>query len=154
MKKRVFGRKLGRSSGSRRALFRSQTRALIMHGSIETTQTKAKTVQRQIEKLVNLAKGKGVAKMRKVYAILGNDRETADNLFNKIAPNFTDRVGGYTRIVNLGRRRGDASEMARLEWVKEIESITSIKSTKGTKRGSNRRKGNAKARKGRKNAKV
>ena len=130
MKKRVFGRKLSRGRGARRALFRSLIRALVIHGAIVTSKAKAKTIQRQIDKIMGLAKEKGVAKRRQVYAILGNDRETSDNLFNKIAPMFSDRVGGYTRIVNLPRRRGDAAEMAKLSWVKEV-AISDEEQVKG-----------------------
>lgn len=143
MKKRVFGHKFGRGSGARRALFRSLIRALVAEGRIETSKAKAKTTQKRVERLVNLAKGKGVSKRRQVYAMLGNDRETTDDLFNKIAQSFVDRVGGYTRIINLGRRRGDASEMARLEWVKEI--VGSRASSEGsTSRAGKKGKGDEK----------
>ncbi len=127
MKKRVVGKKFSRGSGARRSLFRSLIRALVLHGAIVTTKAKAKVIQKQIDRIVNIAKKGTVAKRRQVYAILGNDRKTTDGLFKKIAPNFSDRVGGYTRIVNLPRRRGDAAEMARLEWVKEIVVKDTVK---------------------------
>lgn len=133
MKKRIKGRKFSRGSGARRALFRALIRAQVAHGRIVTTKVKAKVVQKQIDKLVNLAKDGSVFKRRKVYAVLGNDRKTTDDLFLKIAPIFSDRVGGYTRIVNLPRRRGDAAEMARLEWVKEIGLKDEGKSRKSAK---------------------
>ncbi len=122
MKKRVYGRKFSRGQGARRALFRGQIAALVSEGKIVTTKAKAKTIQKQIEKMVNHAKDKSIVKRRHVYAILGNDRKTSDDLFNKIAPLFSDRVGGYTRIINLPARRGDAAEVARLEWVKETRT--------------------------------
>ncbi len=125
MRKRVYGKKLSRGQGARRALFRALIRALVAEGAIVSTKAKIKTVQPQVEKVVNLAKKKGVYNRRRVYAILGNDRQTTDSLFNQIGPKFTDRVGGYTRAVNLPRRRGDNAEMAKLEWVKEI--VTSDK---------------------------
>ncbi len=120
MKKRKFGRKLSRGSGARRALYRSLIAALVEHGSIETTKAKAKIIQPQVDKLVSKAKYTDVAKRRKVYATLGNDRITTDRLFNDVATKFGDRNGGYTRIVNLPNRRGDSAKMARIEWVKEI----------------------------------
>lgn len=141
MKKRIKGRKLSRGQGARRALFRSLIRALIVYGRIVTTKAKAKTVQKQVDKLVNLAKKDSVAKKRRVYAILGNDRRTSDYLFNKIAPIFKDRVGGYTRILYLPRRRGDAAEMARLEWVKEIRLSVEDKSDKSKKKKTKEDKG-------------
>lgn len=120
MRKRFAGKKLSRSSGARRALFRALIRAQVLHGKIVTTKTKAKLVQKQLDKIINLTKKGGLAKRRQVYAKLGNDREVTDLLFQKVAPNFKDRVGGYTRIINLPKRRGDAAEIARIEWVKDL----------------------------------
>jgi large subunit ribosomal protein L17 len=133
MKKRVYGRKFSRGQGARKALLRSLLRALVAEGSIVTTKAKAKTVQKKAEKILNLAKDKNIAKRRRVYAILGNDRMTTDKLFEKIAPQFEDRVGGYTRIIHLPRRRGDLAEIARLEWVKAIVSVDAKKQTKSVK---------------------
>ncbi len=121
MKKRKFGRKFGRGSGARRALFKTLIASFVEHGSIETTKVKAKSIQPKIDKLVNLAKNGDIAKRRKIYATLGNDRKTTDKLVNSVAPNFSDRPGGYTRIVNLPNRRGDSAKMARISWVKELK---------------------------------
>lgn len=120
MKKRVYGRKLSRGSGARRALFRSLIRALVSEGSIVTTEAKAKIIKQYLEKMVSLAKRGGVSRRRRVFSTLGNDRKTTDSLFNIIAPAFGDRKGGYLRITKLPRRRGDAAKIARLEWVKEV----------------------------------
>lgn len=133
MKKRKFGKKLSRGSGSRKALYRSLVKALVAHGSIKTTKPKAKYVQRKIERIINLAKKDTVAKRRQVYAYLGNDRETTDSIFKKIVPLFRDRKGGYTRIINLPRRVGDNAEMARIEWVKEVVSKGKGESKKKSK---------------------
>ena len=154
MKKRVFGRKFSRGSGGRRALFRSLIRALVSEGSIVTTQSKAKTVRHQTEKIVSLTKKGGVEARRRVYSLLGNDRDTTDRLFKKIAPNFKDRAGGYLRIVKLPSRRGDAAGMARLEWVKEIvqeqgkvqgktkvEKLGSTKVSKDSKKKDSKKRG-------------
>lgn len=134
MRKRVFGSKLSRGKGARRALFRSLTRSLVTHGSIRTTKAKAKAVRSDLNKVIGLSKEGGVAKRRQVYALLGNDRETTENLFKKIAPQLKDRPGGFVRIIKLPRRRGDMAEMVRLEWVKEIGKKSEDKSDK-SKRG-------------------
>lgn len=120
MKKRKMGRKLSRGQGARKALFRALIKALVAHGSIKTTKAKVKAVQSDIDKLVHLAKKDTVAKRRQVMARLGNDRETTEGLFKSIAPRFIDRKSGFTRLVNLPRRKGDNAEIARIEWTKEI----------------------------------
>jgi len=129
MKKRIFGRKLSRGSGARKALYRSLIKALVEHGSITTTKVKAKTIQRDVEKIVNIAKIDSVVARRRVYAKLGNDRRTTDNIFKLIAPKFSAKKGGYTRIINLPRRRGDFAEMARFEWT---ETVTTLQDSKPT----------------------
>jgi large subunit ribosomal protein L17 len=129
MKKRVFGRQLSRERDTRRALFRSLIRALVKHGKIKTTKAKAKAIQASIDKLVNLAKKDSISAKRRVFAILGNDKETTKKLLIEVVSSFSDRSGGYTRIVPLPARRGDAAQIVRLEWVKEIE----VKKTKTTK---------------------
>lgn len=140
MIKRVKGRKLSRGQGARRALVRALISALVSKGKIITTYAKAKVISGQIDKLVNLAKRSSVSGNRRILLLLGNDRKTLDGLKKTIVPLFSDRKGGYTRIVNLGSRRGDAAPMARIEWVKEIESSKSIKSTKGIKGNKSERK--------------
>jgi len=144
MRKRVYGTKLSRGSGARRALFRSLIRALVSEGSIVTTQVKAKTMKPQAEKMVNLAKKGTIQSRRRVYSIMGNDRVTVDSLFKNVAPVFKDRLGGYTRIIKLSRRRGDAAEMARIEWVKEIAVISKYekkgKKKKVSKKGEDEKK--------------
>ena len=120
MKKRVYGRKLSRERDTRRALFRALIRALVKYDKIVTTKAKAKAIQGDVDKLVNLAKNSSVQTQRRLFAALGNDKETTKGFVEKIAPVFTERKGGYTRIINLPRRRGDAAEIVRMEWVKLI----------------------------------
>ncbi|MGB6839118.1 MAG: 50S ribosomal protein L17 [Microgenomates group bacterium] len=131
MKKRVYGRKLSQERDSRRALFRSLIRALVEHGKITTTKAKAKAIQASIDKLVNLSKQGSISAKRRLYALLGNDKKTTKTLLEKIAPAFSDRKGGYTRIIALPRRRGDAAEIARIEWVKSIIETTEKPKAKG-----------------------
>jgi large subunit ribosomal protein L17 len=138
MKKRVFGKRLSRSKSAKRALFRALTRALVIYGKIETTQAKAKAVKPFVDKLVTLAKVGDVASRRKVYALLGNDRKTTDDIFAKIVPALADTDSGFTRVINLPFRRGDRAKMVRFEWSKEIPSdkkqVKSDKKKSGNKK--------------------
>ena len=136
MRKRIKGVKLSRGQGARRALYRSLINALVVNGKIVTTKAKAKFISRGIDKIVNLSKETSVSGKRRLYKILGNKRSASDRLSNVIAPLFSDRRGGYTRIINLPQRRGDSARMARIEWAKEMESNTSIKGAKSIKRKS------------------
>lgn len=120
MRKRIFGKKLSRGRGARRALFRALARAMIISGKIETSKAKAKFIQGQLDKLINSAKKDSVFTRRKVLAELGNDRDTADLLFKKVVPALQGRTSGFTRIITLPKRRGDAADMARIEWVEEV----------------------------------
>lgn len=112
-------RSLGRPRNQRKALLRSLAYSLIKHGRITTTQAKAKELRPFVEKLVTKARSEKintVARKRHLLALLGNER-TADILEKDIAPRYKDRDGGYTRILKLPRRPGDAAEMAIIEFV-------------------------------------
>ncbi|MFC1649282.1 50S ribosomal protein L17 [Patescibacteria group bacterium] len=119
MRKRVFGRKLSRGSGSRRALKRSLIRALVMYGSIKTTKTKAKFVIRDIDKLITIAKKGDVTARRRVYAATGNNRGVTEGIF-QVTKAFSDQSSGFTKFTSLGLRKGDNTEMVSLEWTKNI----------------------------------
>lgn len=121
MKKKVFGRKFSRGTSGRIALFRALVRALVLNGKITTTKARAKAVQGQIDKYVSHAKKGGVSLRRKVLAEMGNDRETVDRLFGKIAPVFAKRESGFSKITLLKRRKGDNAEMVMLEWVDKVQ---------------------------------
>jgi large subunit ribosomal protein L17 len=127
MRKRVFGRKLSRGKGARKALFRSLIRALVKHGKIKTTRAKAKAVQGMIDKMVVKAKKNDLASRRRVFALLGNDKQTARDIFTKIIPLMNSRVSGFTRLIPLPARRGDLAERVRLEWVVDIEKEIDVK---------------------------
>ncbi len=109
-------RKLGRPSDQRRALLRNLTTALLEHGRIETTVTRAKEVKRLTDKMVTLGK-RGDLHARKQAIAYITQEDVVRKLFNEIAPNYTERNGGYTRIYRLGPRRGDGAEMAIIELV-------------------------------------
>jgi large subunit ribosomal protein L17 len=110
------GRKLRRTTSHRLAMFSNQLASLMTHERIETTLTKAKELRPLAERLVTKAKNDGVAARRHVARWIA-DRTTVQKLFETIAPRFVDRPGGYTRILRLGARKGDAAEAAILEFV-------------------------------------
>jgi large subunit ribosomal protein L17 len=116
MRHRVHGRKLGRTSAHRKALFRNQLTALFTHERIITTVAKAKALRPQAERMVTLARTGTLANRRRILQSV-QDKEIVGRLFEEIAPRFADRPGGYTRIMRLGRRRGDGAELAIIEFV-------------------------------------
>jgi large subunit ribosomal protein L17 len=111
------GRKLGRVSEHRRALFRNQLRSLIIYERIVTTLPKAKELRPIAEKIVTMARDTESVHARRLVGRWLTDRDLIKRLFTEIAPRFLSRPGGYTRIVKLGPRRGDGSEIAILEFV-------------------------------------
>ena len=116
MRHRKSGKKLGRTPAHRKALYSNLTGALIEHGRIETTIAKAKAVRPIVEKMVTLGRRGDLAARRQALAYLRSN-DVVHLLFAEVAPRFTDRPGGYTRIVKLGPRYGDSAEMAYLEFV-------------------------------------
>jgi large subunit ribosomal protein L17 len=116
MRHRRAGRKLGRDSAHRKALYANLASALIEHGRIRTTEAKAKEVRPIVEEMITLGKRGDVAAHRQAVAFL-RSKSVAHILFAEIAPRFADRPGGYTRVVKIGPRQGDAAPMAYLELV-------------------------------------
>src|SRR5690554_2938389 len=112
------GRKLSRSSSHRTALARSQATALLRHGRIKTTLTKAKSLQPYVEKLITTARG-GDLHARRLISREIHDHEVQRKLMDVIAPSFAQRPGGYTRIMKLVTRRGDGVQEAYIELVGE-----------------------------------
>jgi len=110
------GKKLGRDSAHRRALYANLAGSLIEHGRIKTTQAKAKAVKPFAEQMITLGKRGDLAARRQAIAEL-RSQDVVHQLFADVAPRFADRPGGYTRIVKLGPRQGDAAEMVYLELV-------------------------------------
>lgn len=109
-------RKLGRTSSHRSALLKNLSIAIIKSEKIETTLPKAKELRGYIEKLITRAKKGDFNAHRSIFAVL-QDKETTKKLVTEIAPKYIERNGGYTRIVKIGLRRGDAAEMAYIELV-------------------------------------
>ena len=107
-------RKLGRTSDHRKAMLRAMVTFLLEKGKIETTVTRAKQVRSMTEKMITLAKSGDLHSKRQVYAFITKE-DVAKKLFDEIAGKYADRNGGYTRIIRIGPRRGDAAEMAIIE---------------------------------------
>ncbi len=110
------GKKLGRDSAHRKALYSNLAGALITHGRIETTEAKAKAVKPFAEKMITLGKRGDLHARRLAMAELRSN-DVVHRLFSDVAPRFAERQGGYTRVVKLGPRQGDAASMALLELV-------------------------------------
>jgi large subunit ribosomal protein L17 len=110
------GKKLGRDPAHRKALYANLAGALIEHGRIKTTVTKAKAVRPIAEKMITLGRRGDLHARRQAMAYL-RSQEVVHRLFAEVAPRFKDRPGGYSRIVRIGQRLGDAAEMAYLELV-------------------------------------
>ncbi len=109
-------RKLGRASDHRKAMLRAMVTYLLENGKIETTVTRAKEVSAMTEKMITLGKAGDLHSKRQVFAYITKE-SVANRLFNDIAPSYEGRNGGYTKIVKIGPRRGDAAEMAIISLV-------------------------------------
>lgn len=116
MRHKKAGRRLGRNSSHRKAMFRNMAASLLRHETIKTTLPKAKELRRVVEPLITLAKDDGVSKRRLAFDRL-RDKEVVGKLFNDLGPRFKARPGGYLRILKLGPRPGDSAPMAIVQLV-------------------------------------
>ena len=122
MRPRVAGRHVGRTSAQRKALFRNLVRELYLHEKIITTEAKARSIRADAEKLITKAKhgvteeGYRVHAQRQLVSYL-NDKTVAKKVFDTFAPRYATRNGGYTRMIKIGKRQGDAADMVVLELV-------------------------------------
>jgi len=116
MRHRKAGRKFGRNTNQRKALFRGLASSLILNERITTTEAKAKNIRPMVEKLVSMSREDTEHHRRLVRSRVGSDVATR-KLFEVIGPRFEDQNGGYTRIYKIGRRRGDSAPMALIEFV-------------------------------------
>lgn len=121
MPHQIAGRHLGRNSAQRKALFRGLVTQVLQHERIETTEAKAKAVRSDVEKMIGYAK-RGDVHARRLALRTVQDKKVVTKLFDKLGPRYKDRSGGYTRIIRLGPRHGDAAEMVLLELVDREES--------------------------------
>jgi large subunit ribosomal protein L17 len=120
MRHRVQGRKLGLPSDQRMALLKNQVRQLFEHGAIQTTETRAKEVRRIAERLITTAKRNDLHSRRLTRRVIGtaspgHGEDLVKKLFDEIMPKMQDRPGGYTRILRIGFRQGDAAPLVKLE---------------------------------------
>lgn len=129
MNNRIFGKKLSRGRPAREALFASLIRAFVLSGKIETTKAKAKAIQGDLEKIVSLAKKGTLSSRRQILANLDNAKDATEAIFVKVGRSFSKRSSGFTKIVNIGSRKGDNSPMVRIEWT-ENENVST--KTKGS----------------------
>ena len=109
-------RKLGRTSDHRKAMLRAMVTYLLENGKIETTVTRAKEVRSMAEKIITIGKNEDLHSKRQVYSFITKET-VAKKVFDEISPKYKERNGGYTRIIKIGPRRGDAAEMAIIELV-------------------------------------
>ena len=128
MRHKKAGRRLGRNSSHRKAMFRNMAASLLRHETIKTTLPKAKELRRVVEPLITLAREDGVAKRRLAFDRL-RDKEVVGKLFKDLGPRFRDRPGGYLRILKLGPRPGDSAPMA---VVQLVDGPTATEETPGT----------------------
>lgn len=114
--KMAQNRKLGKTSDQRRAMLRAMTTYLLENGQIKTTYARAKEVAPIAEKMITLAKKNNLASYRQALSYITKE-DVAKKLFDEIGPKYADRNGGYTRVLKMGPRRGDAAEMAIVQLV-------------------------------------
>lgn len=121
MRHQKAGRKFNRSSSHRKAMLRNMVTSLIENGSLQTTDAKAKELRRFAERIITIGKKQDIASRRRARAFVRTDA-AVKRLFDEVAPAFANRPGGYTRIIKLGRRRGDAAPMSLIELVDKAAS--------------------------------
>jgi large subunit ribosomal protein L17 len=117
MANRIDGRKLSRKHGPRMALYKNLAVSVLRYERVKTTEAKAKEISGQVEHMITLAKRGDLAARRRVISQLPNEPLVVSKLFDEIAPKYADRTSGFTRIVRIGQRRGDAAEIVQIELV-------------------------------------
>jgi len=118
MRHQVKGKKLSRNSSQRKALFKSLISALVIHGEIKTTESKAKAIRSLVDKLINKGK-KGTLHSRRLISAFLQNKKAVSRIVDELGPIFAQRSGGFSRIIRLGKRRGDDAMMVKLELVEK-----------------------------------
>jgi len=113
----IDGRKLSRKMGPRLALYKALTVAVLRYERVRTTEAKAKEIRGRVEHMITIAKRGDLAARRSVVSQFPDEPLVVSKLFDEIAPKYADRTSGFTRIVKLGQRRGDAAEIVQIELV-------------------------------------
>jgi large subunit ribosomal protein L17 len=114
---RIGGRKLGRKHGPRMSLYRNLVVAILRYEQVKTTEARAKEIRGQVDRVISLAKDGSLTARRRVVSELPDEPLVIDKLFNEIAPRYGDRNSGFTRIVRIGPRPGDAAPIVQIELV-------------------------------------
>jgi len=114
---RIGGRKLSRKQGPRLALYKNLTVSILRYERVRTTEAKAKEIRGRVERMITLAKRGDLAARRTVVSEFPNESLVVNKLFDEIAPKYADRTSGYTRIIRIGQRQGDAAEIVQIELV-------------------------------------
>ena len=117
MAHRIGGTKLSRKHGPRMALYKNLTVSVLRYERVRTTEAKAKEIRGRVERMITLAKRGDLSARRQVISEFPNEPLVVNKLFDEIAPKYADRTSGYTRIVRLGQRMGDAAEIVQIELV-------------------------------------
>jgi large subunit ribosomal protein L17 len=117
MAHRIGGRKLSRKQGPRLALYKNLTVSVLRYERVQTTEAKAKEIRSRVEKMITLAKRGDLSARRTVISLFPNEPLVVTKLFDEIAPKYADRTSGFTRIVHLGQRYGDAAPIVQIELV-------------------------------------
>src|SRR4051812_48444956 len=117
MPHRIDGRKLGRQGGARTSLYRNLAVSVLRYERVKTTEAKAKEIRGQVERMITLAKRGDLAARRTVVSELPNEPLVITKLFDVIAPKYADRQSGFTRLVHIGQRKGDAAEIVQIELI-------------------------------------
>jgi len=127
MRHQIKGKKLSRDSSQRKALFKNLINALVIHGEIKTTESKAKAIRGLVDKLITKGK-RGTFQARRLVGAFLQNKKAVNKIVDELSPTFKNRPGGFTKIVRLGPRRGDDAMMVKLELV---EKSSSAKATEG-----------------------
>jgi large subunit ribosomal protein L17 len=114
---RIGGRKLSRKQGPRLALYKNLTVSVLRYERVKTTEAKAKEIRGRVERMITLAKRGDLTARRAVVAEFPNEPLVVTKLFDEIAPKYSDRTSGFTRIVRIGQRQGDAADIVQIELV-------------------------------------
>jgi len=117
MAHRIGGRKLSRKHGPRMALYKNLIVSILRYERVQTTEAKAKEIRGQVERVITLAKRGDLAARRQVISEFPNEPLVVSKLFDEIAPKYADRTSGFTRIVRLGQRMGDAAPLVQIELI-------------------------------------
>jgi large subunit ribosomal protein L17 len=117
MAHRIDGRKLSRKQGPRLALYKNLVVSVLRYEKVKTTEAKAKEIRPQVERMITLAKKGDLTARRAVISALPDEPLVVSKLFDEIAPKYADRTSGYTRIIKVGLRKGDAAPIVQIELV-------------------------------------